>query len=144
LIDAAEWDGSDLFIVWPLPLYRFISERLAGILRTERSSGIKLIPASDIPFERGSLATPGRLLDWMPESRARALGDPLGINWTIAPAGPSEKPAKRDGPALTSARHGARAQERRLPLVARMKHIVLLASAPETAPAAVVVKEPTQ
>ena len=31
LIDPASWDGSDLFIVWPLPLFRFASERLANI-----------------------------------------------------------------------------------------------------------------
>lgn len=80
LIDHASWDGSDLFIVWPLPLYRFVSERLANILREEAITGVKLIPETDIPFKRGDGATPGRLLDWMPESRARALGDRLGIN----------------------------------------------------------------
>ena len=35
LIDPASWDGSDLFIVWPLPRFRFASERLANILREE-------------------------------------------------------------------------------------------------------------
>jgi hypothetical protein len=80
LIDPASWDGSDLFIVWPLPLYRFASERLAHILRTEKLTGVKLIPAAEIPFKPGNLAMPGRLLDWMPASRAHALGDRLGIN----------------------------------------------------------------
>jgi hypothetical protein len=80
LIDPAAWDGSDLFIVWPLPLYRFASNRLANILREERITGVKLVPAEDIAFKRGNHATPGRLLNWMPPSRARALGDRLGIN----------------------------------------------------------------
>ena len=80
LIDPASWDGSDLFIVWPLPRYRFASDRLATILREEKITGVKLVSATDIPFKPGSTASPGRLLDWMPESRARALGDPLGIN----------------------------------------------------------------
>jgi hypothetical protein len=80
LIDPAAWDGSDLFIVWPLPLYRFASNRLARILRDERITGVKLIPAPGIAFKRGNHATPGRLLNWMPPSRARALGDRLGIN----------------------------------------------------------------
>src|SRR5215831_19514112 len=44
LIDPAAWDGSDLFIVWPLPRYRFASSRLAAILRKEKISGIELIP----------------------------------------------------------------------------------------------------
>jgi hypothetical protein len=63
-----------------LPLYRFASERLAHILRTEKLTGVKLIPAAEIPFKPGNLAMPGRLLDWMPASRAHALGDRLGIN----------------------------------------------------------------
>jgi hypothetical protein len=80
LIDAASWDGSDLFIVWPLPLFRFASDRLAGILRAEKVTGARLIPAAEIPFERGNVASPGLLHMWMPASRARALGDRLGIN----------------------------------------------------------------
>jgi hypothetical protein len=80
LIDPASWDGSDLFIVWPLPLFRFVSDRLANILRDERIAGAKLVPAPEISFKRGNLATPGRLLNWMPASRAHALGDKLGIN----------------------------------------------------------------
>jgi hypothetical protein len=80
LIDTASWDGSDLFIVWPLPRFPFASDRLANILREERITGVKLISALDIPLKRGNGATPGRLLDWMPASRAHALGAPLGIN----------------------------------------------------------------
>jgi hypothetical protein len=80
LIDPEAWDGSDLFIVWPLPRYRFVSDRLANILREERMTGVKLIPATEIPFEPGNHASPGRLLDWMPAKHAHALGDGLGIN----------------------------------------------------------------
>ena len=79
LIDPATWDGSDLFIVWPLPLYRFISNRLADILRQERIAGVKLAASSEIPMKKGTLATPGRLTSWMPEKRAHELGDSLGI-----------------------------------------------------------------
>ena len=80
LIEPASWDGSDLFIVWPLPRFRFASERLANILRNERVTGVKLVSAPEIPFEPGNRATPGRLLNWMPASRAHALGDKLEIN----------------------------------------------------------------
>jgi hypothetical protein len=58
LIDPAAWDGSDLFIVWPLPLFRFASEHLANILREEKITGVKLTPAVDIPLKRGNGATP--------------------------------------------------------------------------------------
>jgi hypothetical protein len=80
LIDETAWDGSDLFIVWPLPKYRFVSDRLAHILRSEKISGIKLIPAADIPMKKGARVGPGSLSYWMPEARARELGDPFGIS----------------------------------------------------------------
>jgi hypothetical protein len=100
LIDPSSWDGSDLFIVWPLPRFPFASDRLANILREERITGVKLIPAVDIPLKRGNGATPGRLLNWMPASRARALGDPLGINGATAdqPLGQSTRHAGRVTP----------------------------------------------
>jgi hypothetical protein len=80
LIDPASWDGSDLFIVWPLPRYHFASDHLASVLRTENITGVKVIPAAKIPFEPGNVASPGLLHMWMPASRARTLGEPLGIN----------------------------------------------------------------
>jgi hypothetical protein len=73
LIDPAAWDGSDLFIVWPLPRYLFASDRLASILRQERVSGIELIPAAQIPLKRGARVGPGALTSYMPEHRAREL-----------------------------------------------------------------------
>jgi hypothetical protein len=80
LIDAAAWDGSDLFIVWPLPLYRFASDRLVSILRQERVSGVKAFPASAIPMKQGDSATPGPLALSMPENRARELEQRYGIS----------------------------------------------------------------
>src|SRR5580692_7188253 len=53
LIDPMAWDGSDLFMVWPLPRYRFGSDRLADILRRERISGVKLLPPTQISLESG-------------------------------------------------------------------------------------------
>jgi hypothetical protein len=81
LIDEAKWDGSDLFIVWPLPRYRFVSDRLASILRRERISGVRLIPSTAIPMEKGNFLTPGKLTNWMPADRARELAErsQLGI-----------------------------------------------------------------
>ena len=81
LIDAPAWDGSDLFIVWPLPRFRFVSDRLASILRQERVPGVKLIPAAEIDMRRGARVSPGapRTMS-MPESRARELDQRFGIS----------------------------------------------------------------
>ena len=80
LIDPAAWNGSDLFVVWPLPRYRFVSDRLAQIIRQERITGVKLTPASEIPMKRGIEVSPGRLSYAMPADRARELGEAFGIS----------------------------------------------------------------
>lgn len=80
LIDPTAWDGSDLFIVWPLPNYRFASERLANIIRQEQISGVKLMPASEIPVKRGTEVSPGQLTSSMPADRARELSERFHIS----------------------------------------------------------------
>lgn len=79
LIDPAAWDGSDIFMVWPLPRYPFVTERLAGIIRKEKLSGAKLIPAQEIRMKRGTTLNPGSLYEWMPEERASQLRQQFGI-----------------------------------------------------------------
>jgi hypothetical protein len=74
LIDPSAWDGSDLFMVWPLPRYRFASNRLAEIIRSHPISGVRLIPANEIPMKRGTNLGPGSLKTWMPEERALEIG----------------------------------------------------------------------
>jgi hypothetical protein len=80
LIDPTAWDGSDLFIVWPLPGYRFASDRLTSILRQEKVSGLKLIPSYEIPTKKGARLNPGPLAMHMPEARARELSERFGID----------------------------------------------------------------
>ena len=80
LIDPAAWDGSDLFIVWPLPGYKFASNRLASILRKEKISGVQLIPAPKIPVKRGATLGPASITYCMPDDRARDLGQRFGIS----------------------------------------------------------------
>jgi hypothetical protein len=74
LFDPTAWDGSDLFMVWPLPGFRFASDRLAGILRQERISGVKLVPPAQIEVKPGAKLGPGPLDAWMPQSRALQIG----------------------------------------------------------------------
>jgi hypothetical protein len=79
LIDPAAWDGSDIFMVWPLPRYRFVTDRLASLIRQEKLSGANLVPAREIPIERGTTLSPGSLYEWMPEERASRLRQQYGI-----------------------------------------------------------------
>jgi hypothetical protein len=89
LIDPAAWDGSDLFIVWPLPGFRFASDRLASILRQERVSGLELIPASALPVRGGATLSPGTLRLCMPEHRARELDERFGVSRWLTDTRPS-------------------------------------------------------
>jgi hypothetical protein len=73
LIDSDTWDGSDLFIVWPLPRFPFASDRLANIIRQERFSGVALVPATKVNLAANAELNPGSLFEWMPERRALEL-----------------------------------------------------------------------
>ena len=79
LIDSDTWDGSDLFIVWPLPRFPFASDRLANIIREENLSGVRMIPAAAIKLQAGTGIAPGSLFEWMPERRASELSMQFGI-----------------------------------------------------------------
>jgi hypothetical protein len=77
LIDASRWDGSDFFMVWPLPGFIFVTDRVAQVIRDNRLRGSVLRQPRELDLSRGF--GPGRLSYWMPEQRARELGAPLGI-----------------------------------------------------------------
>ena len=81
LVDAAEWDGSDFFMVWPLPGYIFVAGRVAQAIHEYALAGCALKPLADVVFPSGVIPSvgPGRLSYYMPEKRARELGEPLGI-----------------------------------------------------------------
>ncbi len=77
LIDEKTWDGSDFFMVWPMPRYVFVTEQVAAVVRDYHLTGVKVVPVGELKKTDGF--TPGRLHYYMPEDRARQLGEPLGI-----------------------------------------------------------------
>jgi hypothetical protein len=78
LFKERQWDGSDIFIIWPLPRFIFVSDRVARLLRAEEITGVQLTRLEELPQTPATLS-PGRLSYWMPRERARQLGAPLGI-----------------------------------------------------------------
>src|SRR5690606_25609299 len=36
LIDESQWDGSDIFMVWPLPKFQIVTERFVDVVRKHR------------------------------------------------------------------------------------------------------------
>ncbi len=77
LIDPSQWDGTDFFIVWPLPRFIFLSERAASVLKNVDRGGGRVWPLERLQLS-GTLS-PGRLSYWFPERQARRIGVPLGI-----------------------------------------------------------------
>lgn len=78
LIDASRWDGSDFFMVWPMPNWRFLSDRAAAVLAKSPFRNFELVPAGEAKLST-KIVSPGRLSYLMPEERARELGLPLSI-----------------------------------------------------------------
>jgi len=79
LINASQWDGSDFFMVWPLPKYIFITDRVVQVIRDNQLTGATFVSLDSL--QCGSTGfSPGRLSYWMPEARARELGGPLGVD----------------------------------------------------------------
>jgi hypothetical protein len=81
LIDESKWDGADIFMVWPMPKFIFVTQRVADIIRHHKLTGVELTEVNDLQPAEGKRPTfsPGRLSNYMPEDRARQLGEPLGI-----------------------------------------------------------------
>ena len=79
IFDQSKWDGSDLFMVWPLPRYIFVSDRVRRSIDAAGFMGAKFYKLSDLKTGLSDTLTPGRLSDWMPAERAKELGESLGI-----------------------------------------------------------------
>jgi hypothetical protein len=80
LIDTGNWDGSDFFMIWPLPRYRFVTQRVVEVCKRHGVSGVDF--SRNFPAPSGKVISgysPGRLSYCMPADRAHQLGDPHGI-----------------------------------------------------------------
>lgn len=78
LFDEKNWDGSDVFMIWPLSAFKFVVGRVAELMRDLRVTGIDLVPIKDLDTGKDGFG-PGRLSYSMPVERAVAIGRPLGI-----------------------------------------------------------------
>jgi hypothetical protein len=79
LIDEARWDGSDFFMVWPMPLFPFVTERVANCICDHRLTGVLLKQVHELTGVGKDGLGGGRLSYWMPQNRARELGEAAGI-----------------------------------------------------------------
>jgi hypothetical protein len=66
-------------MIWPMPVYIFITDRVAALLTELNVTGLDLVPIQSIPIDDNGF-TPGRLSFSMPPGRAEEIGKPLGID----------------------------------------------------------------
>ena len=72
LVDPSAWDGDDVFMVWPLPRFIFVTNRVAELIRSNELTGASLLPVSSLKTQ-GETLTPGNLSDWMPPDRLATI-----------------------------------------------------------------------
>jgi hypothetical protein len=77
LIQPRNWDGSDFFMIWPMPLFVVVSERVVRVFKDHKLKGAHF--SKSFPAGSGTGLSPQRLSYWMPEKRAHDLGDDLDI-----------------------------------------------------------------
>ncbi len=72
LFDRSQWDGSDFFMVWPLPRFIFVTHRVAKLLRESGFGGFRLASLGEMEPQEG--LAPGRVTDWLSKEKARKVG----------------------------------------------------------------------
>jgi hypothetical protein len=81
LIDKNQWTGEDMFVVWPMPGFIFITGRVAEFLSTSRTKSFNLrgLEKTAEPFAGKHGFGVGSLGDSFPRDLALKYGRPLGI-----------------------------------------------------------------
>lgn len=78
IIDRSQWIGAEMFMVWPLPRYTFILQRVVDIMVGRGLTGFTLTSLKSKAPQSGDL-TPGRVSYWIPETVLRSLAVTPGI-----------------------------------------------------------------
>jgi hypothetical protein len=79
LIDWSQWTGDDFFMVWPLPNYIMITERVASVLRELTVNSYRLKDPRQLQQQYSFGYTVGRLSQYLPEDLASKYGGALGL-----------------------------------------------------------------
>ena len=69
----------DFFMIWPFPVYVFVSEAVVKAFKSFTTSGYFFRHYSELHCEDGEDLSPGRLRYYLDDERARSIGEPLGI-----------------------------------------------------------------
>ena len=73
LFDAAQWDGSDFFIIWPMPKKFFITDRVRKFMLERDYSGVTIHALGELRPAVAGTFTPGNLHDWFSASKVAEI-----------------------------------------------------------------------
>jgi hypothetical protein len=73
IVEPSRWDGSDFFIVWPMPMYIFVTERIVNLLSEWDIRGVAYVPETHA-VRRSDSFSPGKLSDYMDGHLALSRG----------------------------------------------------------------------
>lgn len=73
LLDIDSWDGSDMFTIWPLPRYIFVTEELRELIDDAEFTGVKMVRVEEMPVSAVGGYSPGSIFDWFEQKRAVEL-----------------------------------------------------------------------
>ena len=71
LFNEKRWDGSDVFMIWPLPKTIFITERVKNMIETFDIGGVEIIPLKRIRTSIDGTLIPGSVWNYLPENIAK-------------------------------------------------------------------------
>jgi hypothetical protein len=71
LMDESKWDGSDFFIIWPLPKFIFVTEKVVQLIQEKGWVGARTYPLEDVKLQQVDTLSPGPLSKW--QERAKKL-----------------------------------------------------------------------
>lgn len=73
LFNIEGWDGSDFFLIWPLPRYVMVTARVRDFILDSKYTGVCLKKLGDLPRGPTGTLTPGNLRDWFDKDRVRTI-----------------------------------------------------------------------
>jgi hypothetical protein len=69
IFDLEAWDGSDVFLIWPLPRYIMVTGRVRELILDSRYSGVRVRALGELPMPIAGKLGPGHLADWFDAPR---------------------------------------------------------------------------
>jgi hypothetical protein len=73
LFDIDKWDGSDVFLIWPMPRYIFVVEEVAKCVLNSGWSGVCVSEMNELPKLIAGTFTPGHIEDWYDKEKAAEI-----------------------------------------------------------------------